>query len=359
MWLGANGQARGVLDSLRAARAFKPAGIDTRAPIGLWGYSGGAIASSTAAQLQPSYAPKLRLAGVALGGNNPSIRAGLQAFDGSLFGGAIVIGFIGLDRAYPEYHLADYLNSTGKAAVSQSQHDCIADAVIKHPLFRASYALKDVGALNGPAWSKVFARASPLTFPGTPDAPVYDYHATGDELAPIGPDRQLIERYCQSGVTVQHVENLGDHFTEVALGEGGALQFLADRFAGLPAPNTCGAAATRSAPLRKLILASGTLRVDRHGRVMLHVRNPNHFPVTIVAASLRFRGARGQLLRRPARSVIRGGPMRTLRLTLRHRKIAAPSRARHVVGVLQLVARAPDGATATTRSRVTLQFKIT
>jgi hypothetical protein len=127
----------------------------------------------------------------------------------------------------------------------------------------------------------------------------------------------------------------------------------------LPAPNTCGAAATRSAPLRKLILASGTLRVDRHGRVMLHVRNPNHFPVTIVAASLRFRGARGQLLRRPARSVIRGGPMRTLRLTLRHRKIAAPSRARHVVGVLQLVARAPDGATATTRSRVTLQFKIT
>jgi Secretory lipase len=239
MWLGADGQARGVLDSLRAARTFRPAGIDPRGPIGLWGYSGGAIASSTAAQLQPSYAPNLKLAGVALGGNNASIRAGLQAFDGSLFGGAIVIGFIGLDRAYPEYHLTDYLNPTGRADVAQSQDDCIADAVLKHPLFRASYALKDAGALDGPVWSEVFRRASPLTFPGTPDTPVYDYHATGDELAPIGPDRQLIERYCQSGATVQHVETPGDHFTEVLYGEAGAMRFLADRFAGRPAQRRC------------------------------------------------------------------------------------------------------------------------
>jgi hypothetical protein len=248
MWLGADGQARGVLDSLRAARAFKAAGIDPRAPIGLWGYSGGAIASSTAAQLQPSYAPDIKVAGVALGGNNGSIRAGLQAFDGSLFGGAIVIGFIGLDRAYPEYHLADYLNNTGRAAVAQSQDDCIADAVLKHPLFRASDALKDPGALDGPVWSEVFRRASPLTFPGTPDAPVYDYHATGDELAPIGPDHQLTERYCQAGVTVQRVENPGDHFTEVALGEDGAMGFLADRFAGRPPTNTCGARPNTSPP---------------------------------------------------------------------------------------------------------------
>jgi hypothetical protein len=260
MWLGADGQARGVLDSLRAARAFKPAGIDPRTPIGLWGYSGGAIASSTAAQLQPSYAPDLKLAGVALGGNNASIRAGLQAFDGSLFGGAIVIGFIGLDRAYPEYHLADYLNSTGSAAVAQSQEDCIADAVLEHPLFRASYALKDPNDLNGPAWSDVFNLASPLTFPGTPATPIYDYHATGDELAPIGPDRQLVARYCQAGVTVQHVENPGDHFTEVAVGEPGAMRFLADRFAGRPATNTCGAQPHRPTPT----CAGGA--ATRHGR---------------------------------------------------------------------------------------------
>jgi hypothetical protein len=97
-------------------------------------------------------------------------------------------------------------------------------------------------------WSAVFRRASPLTFPGTPNTPIYDYHATGDELAPIAPDRQLIERYCQAGVTVQHVENPGDHFTEVAAGEGGAMRFLADRFAGRPPTNTCGAQARPRSP---------------------------------------------------------------------------------------------------------------
>jgi len=50
MFLGAKGEARGVLDGLSAARAFAPAGIEKSAPIGLWGYSGGAFASSVAAQ---------------------------------------------------------------------------------------------------------------------------------------------------------------------------------------------------------------------------------------------------------------------------------------------------------------------
>lgn len=352
MWLGAMGQARGVLDSLRAARAFKPAGIDPRAPIGLWGYSGGAIASSTAAQLQPSYAPDIKLAGVALGGNNASIRAGLQAFDGSLFGGAIVIGFIGLDRAYPQYHLTDYLNATGTAAVAESQEDCIADAVVKHPLFRASYALKDPDALNGPVWSDVFRRASPLTFPGTPDAPIYDYHAIGDELAPIGPDRQLIERYCQSGVTVQHVEDPGDHFTEVANGEAGTMRFLTDRFAGLPALSTCTAAAS----LRQLVLATRTLRVDSRGRVVLHVRNPNGFPVTILTASLQLRHGGSQLVRQPRPCVIRGSQFQTLRLVLRHRKVAASRHGLRVFGILELVARAADGKTVKTRAPVVLKM---
>jgi hypothetical protein len=238
-WLGAAGQGRGVIDALRAARAFAPAKIDPKAPVGLWGYSGGAIASSVAAQLQPSYAPDVRLAGVALGGNNASIREGLRAFDGSAVGGAIVIGFIGLDRAYPDLHLTDLLNDQGRADVAASQQDCIADASARHPLLRSSDVLKDPRAIDQPPMTTAFRRASPLTFPGTPAAPVYDYHAAEDELAPIGPSQQLLERFCRAGVTVQSVEETGDHFTEVGNGQAGAMAFLADRFAGRAPVNTC------------------------------------------------------------------------------------------------------------------------
>src|SRR3954454_7196397 len=267
-WLGAGGQARGVLDSLRAARAFAPAGISAKAPIGVWGYSGGAIATSSAAQLQPSYAPDVTLAGVALGGNNASIRAGMDAFDGSPFGGAIIIGLIGLDRAYPEYHLTDFLNDSGKARVAASQDDCIADAAARHPAFRARDGLKDPNALEGPPWTDVFRRASPLTFSGTPDAPAYDYHATGDELAPIAPSRKLMERFCRAGVTVQQVEEPGDHFTEVGNGAGGAESFLSQRFAGAKPVNTCKAGAPPAPPPTK------AKRCTSRRAFVVHVRAP-------------------------------------------------------------------------------------
>lgn len=269
-WLGADGQARGVLDGLRAARAFAPAGIDPRAPIGVWGYSGGAIASSTAAQLQPTHAPELPIVGVALGGNNASIREGLRAFDGSVVGGAVVIGTIGLDRAYPEYRLTGFLNDRGRAAVAASQEDCIVDAAVRHPLFRAADHLQDPGAIDKEPFTEVFRRASPLTYPGVPAVPVYDYHAVDDELAPIGPSRKLLERFCRAGVVVQHVEHPGEHFTEVAVGEPGAVRFLTDRFAGRPPVSTCRVAAdpvtTPATAGRCASRRSFTVRVRRPGR---------------------------------------------------------------------------------------------
>ena len=325
-WLGGDGQARGVLDGLRAARAFAPAGIDAKAPVALWGYSGGAIASSTAAQLQPSYAPDLKLAGVALGGNNASIRGGLQAFDGSAFGGAIVIGTIGLDRAYPEYHLTDFLNDAGKAKVAASQEDCIADAALRHPAFRASDNLTDPGALDRPPFTEVFRRASPLTFPGVPDAPVYDYHATSDELAPIGPNRLLVERFCRAGVRVEQVEEPGEHFLEVAQGEAGAVRFLSERFAGSPSVSTCTvgpdpAPASAGDPAAEPEPVTATRRCTSRRTVVVHVRAPRRG--RIVAATATVAGKRVAVRRSGGRPAVRvrltgraGGTVR-VRVTVR------------------------------------------
>jgi len=240
MFLGAEGEARGVLDSLRAARAFAPAGIDPGAPIGLWGYSGGAFASTVAAQLQRHHAPELKLSGVALGGVPADVKATIKKFSGSLFGGALIMGFVTVDRAYPEYKLTQYINDAGIKAMAQSQEDCINDAVIKHPLASIEQYAKDPKILDGPELKPMFEEMSPLTFPGVPAAPVYEYHARLDQLAPIGPARALINRFCRAGVRVQHVEDrLTEHIGLVALGATGAMDYLGDRFAGKPAPSTC------------------------------------------------------------------------------------------------------------------------
>lgn len=307
-WLGADGQARGVIDSLRAARAFAPAGIDPKAPIGVWGYSGGAIASSTAAQLQPTYAPDLPLAGVVLGGNNASIREGLRAFDGSVVGGAVVIGTIGLDRAYPEYRITELLNDRGRAALAQSQEDCIADAAIRHPAFRAADHLQDPGAIDKPPFTEIFRRASPLTYPGVPAAPVYDYHAVNDELAPIGPSRLLLERFCRAGVMVEHVEHQGEHFTEVAVGEPGAIAFLTARFAGRPPNTTCTVGPDAPA------VGPATRRCASKRSFVVRVRRPSRGRIVSATATL---GGRRVAVRRgrDGRHVVR------VRLTGRERSV--------------------------------------
>jgi hypothetical protein len=56
----------GTLDAIRAAENLMT--LPPSTPVGLVGYSGGAIASEYAAELAPSYAPSLDIVGAAIGG---------------------------------------------------------------------------------------------------------------------------------------------------------------------------------------------------------------------------------------------------------------------------------------------------
>ena len=223
-FLGAKGEARGVIDGVRAALRFDPAGFPAGTPVGLTGYSGGALASTLGAQLQPRYAPKLKLAGVALGGVPADIGATMRAFSGSPFGGAVPMGFAAADRSYPEANVEQYLNEAGLAAMEATQDDCIADAVARHPFARVEDLARDPAVFDSPPVVALLRKMSPLWFKGTPAAPVYEYHAVLDELAPIGPARALVDRFCAAGVQVQQVEDLvGEHITELVTGYPGAL----------------------------------------------------------------------------------------------------------------------------------------
>ncbi|MFD3591480.1 lipase family protein [Nocardia sp. NPDC058640] len=188
---GADGTAHGVLDGIRAASAFTPAAIDPAAPIGMWGYSGGAQATAVAAQAHSTYAPDLRLSGVALGGVVADLESTISDFSGGIAGGAVAVGLVGLNRSYPEADVAQYLNESGRAILAASQSDCLLDAGLAHPFL-------------------------------------------------IEAARALAEKYCTAGVPVQLVENpVGEHGTEAVVGLPTALTYLSDRFAAKPAPSTC------------------------------------------------------------------------------------------------------------------------
>jgi hypothetical protein len=138
------------------------------------------------------------------------------------------------------------------------------------------------GAWFSPGLQALFHDNSPAGIAGTPAAPIYDYHAVLDELAPIANDRAMMHRLCDAGVTVQHVETLGtEHDTEAYVHASDALDFLAARFAGTPATNTCATipdAPAAPAPLTIPTAAPSACRGKR--RVTLHIRTLRQVHVT-------------------------------------------------------------------------------
>jgi hypothetical protein len=238
-FLGAKGEARAVLDGIRAAHRFRPAGL-RKAPAGMIGYSGGAFATSIAGQIQPRYAKDVKLAGIALGGVPADVKETTRSFDDLGAVGAIVVGMIGIDRAYPRAHLEQLLNAKGKQLYKDAQRDCIGDGIGRAPGQHITDIEAKPGTFDLPHVTKLLRRISPLGVKGVPSAPVYDYHAVNDELAPIGPDRELVKRYCRDGVEVQHVEDsASEHISYLVTGLPGAISYFGDRFAGRPAPSTC------------------------------------------------------------------------------------------------------------------------
>ncbi|WP_407289038.1 lipase family protein [Streptomyces sp. BP-8] len=234
----AEGQA--VLDAARAAQRLPgagAAGVTKDSPVGIMGYSQGGQASSWAAELHRSYAPELDVKGTATGGVPADLRKVADANNGNIGAGLILMAATGQDAAFPELHLEKYLNEKGRHYVDFMKKNCVAVDTVAG-LFKKISDVTVRNPLDEPDWQRRL-RASNL---GTrePDAPVYLYHGTVDELIPYGVGKQLRADWCAKGATVQwHSIQLGEHVLGAIAGSRPAADWLADRFAARPTTGNC------------------------------------------------------------------------------------------------------------------------
>lgn len=239
-WGAGSVEGRGILDGIRAAEKFGPAGLDgTATPVALTGYSGGAHGTEFANELAPTYAPELNIVGAALGGLGADVSDVIRGVNGGLFSGVAFTALFGLERAYPSMRITEMLNAKGRQLRKDIAELCVFE-------YTAAYAFRNVRAytvdgidpLTVPAVRTVMAqnRAGAL---GTPSAPSYYYNASADELAvPVNVAR-LASHYCAKGLGVQSVTLPADHTTLLVTGFPGAVSWISDRFAGVPPPSTC------------------------------------------------------------------------------------------------------------------------
>ncbi len=109
-----------ILDGIRAALNSERLGLSPSAPVALWGYSGGGLASAWAAELCADYAPELNIVGAVLGSPVGDLGHTFRRLNGGVLAGlpAMVIAALAhlypdLDRVIKEHATPDRTRSAG------------------------------------------------------------------------------------------------------------------------------------------------------------------------------------------------------------------------------------------------------
>lgn len=231
-------EGHGVLDGIRAVEQLSGTGLSgVGTPVGLLGYSGGGLATSWAAELQPNYAAELNLRGIASGGTPAALSAAGRQMDGGPFSGLFLAAAVGISREYPE--ILTLMNDAGRAMVEQVNDMCVEQESSTFAFRRLAEFTTVSDPLSHPTVAGVLSKIELGKV--TPSAPVYLYHSRFDELIPYAGVQALAKNYCAHDGKVQfYTDFLSEHVVLAATGAPAAVAYLGDRFAGRPAPSNCG-----------------------------------------------------------------------------------------------------------------------
>ncbi|GGW71226.1 triacylglycerol lipase [Streptomyces lucensis JCM 4490] len=244
--------AHAVLDAVRAARGLQGASATAASPVGLYGYSQGGGATAAAAELQPSYAPDITLAGTYSGAPPAELTAVTEAIDGSDLAGALGWSVNGFLQSEPSLKpIADrHLNAAGRAALADLSTMCVGDAILSYNSAHSTSWTKDGSSLGDvvkaePALRDFLDRQR--IGRGRPAGPVRVATGITDDLVPHAQARQLAVDWCRKGANVTYVpvstpplgRALLNHVAPLIADQGAAIDWLTDRLAGRPAGSTC------------------------------------------------------------------------------------------------------------------------
>jgi hypothetical protein len=218
-----------VLDSMRAARSLSPEELPADGPAAIIGYSEGGAAAAWAAQLQPSYAPDLPLAGVVAGAAAADVETAGPSLDGTFFSFFMAYGGIGYAAAYPELELDPYLTPMAAAKIEGLRQSTIVQAVLHGPRFIHASDLTQPNVLEMPAWRKRLRENRLGTI--APEAPVLLHHARRDQIVSFVQSVNLQEDWKRIGADVRLYVTRGgvDHISGAVAGTPVGLDWLSRR----------------------------------------------------------------------------------------------------------------------------------
>ncbi|MER7056353.1 MULTISPECIES: lipase family protein [unclassified Streptomyces] len=244
--------AHAVLDAVRAARSLDSASVTPDSRVGLFGYSQGGGATAAAAELQPSYAPDVELAGTYAGAPPADLTEVTEAIDGGDLAGALGWSLNGFLQTEPSLRpIAErYISAAGEEALKDLSTMCVGDALFGY------------GGDSSTDWTKTgqsisdVIRAEPTLRAFLdeqrigklkPGSPVRVATGVSDDLVPHEQSRRLAVDWCHKGAEVTYDpvvlpgvgSGLLNHFAPLLADQGKAISWLTDRLSGKPAGSNC------------------------------------------------------------------------------------------------------------------------
>jgi uncharacterized membrane protein HdeD (DUF308 family)/pimeloyl-ACP methyl ester carboxylesterase len=240
-YLVGESEAMGALDSVRAAHNLP--GSDAGTDFVVWGHSQGGHASLFAGQLAPTYAPELHLIAVAAGGPVPDLIA-LFKFNLNTQIGKVLISMAlhAWSEVYAGASLNQIVEPAAQPLVAKIARNCLyttADILASVP---AALVL-NLTFLSTPAWDvEPWKTIAADNDPGqtATAAPVLLVQGLADTIVDPTVTEQFATDQCGKGQQIDLLTLPG--VGHIATGHDAApqvAQWVADRFAGRPAPTTC------------------------------------------------------------------------------------------------------------------------
>ncbi len=226
-----------VLDGIRAALGSERIGLSPSAPIGLWGYSGGGLASAWAAEMCGQYAPELDIVGAVLGSPVGDLGQTFLRLNGSFLAGLPALVVAALAHTYPDLDrvIKEHTNDEGRALLEALKKMTTVGAVLR-------MAGKDMGdfldepledILSTPEVTYVFDNIK--LGAAVPTPPVLIVQAVHDYLIDVNDIDALADAYAAGGARVTyHRDAFNEHMLLHPLSAPMALRWLTDRFARRP-----------------------------------------------------------------------------------------------------------------------------
>lgn len=226
-----------ILDGIRAALNYELLGLSPSAPVALWGYSGGGLASAWAAELCADYAPELDIVGAVLGSPVGDLGHTFRRLNGGVLAGLPAMVIAALVHLYPDLDrvIKEHANDAGRELLRNLERMTTVGAVLR-------MVKKDVGVyldrpldeiLAMPEVQYVFDNIKLGT--AAPKPPVLLVQAVHDYLIDVADIDALADTYTAGGASVTyHRDAFNEHLLLHPLSAPMTLRWLQDRFAGRP-----------------------------------------------------------------------------------------------------------------------------